>query len=160
MAKKLVNQEEVVNEVAVVETEELNETKELPVTEEVIETEVLPVTEEVDEVEVLKKKLLELEGKLNVDKGENKREKNRKKKEALVARIKSMAVEERMTRQQIVDKLKTEPGMEWIGYYYVQQILRGTGLDIVRANTKKENKTLEDLLAEKKRIEELIAAKV
>ena len=148
MAKKIVNQEEVVNEVAVVETEVVNETEELP------------VTEEVDEVEVLKKKLLELEGKLNVDKGENKREKNREKKEALVARIKNMAVEERMTRQQIVDKLKTEPGMEWIGYYYVQQILRGTGLDIVRANAKKENKTLEDLLVEKKRIEELIAAKM
>mgnify|MGYP000885696413 CR=1 FL=1 len=155
MAKKNVNQEEVVNEVAVVETEVINETEELNETKE------LPVTEEeVDEVEVLKKKLLELEGKLNVDKGENKREKNREKKEALVARIKSMAVEERMTRQQIVDKLKTEPGMEWIGYYYVQQILRGTGLDIVRANAKKENKTLEDLLAEKKRIEELIAAKM
>jgi len=154
MAKKNVNQEEVVNEVAVVETEVINEAEELPIIEELLVTE-----EEVDEVELLKKKLLELEGKLNVNK-ENKREKNREKKEALTARIKSMAVEERMTRQQIVDKLKTEPGMEWIGYYYVQQILRGTGLDIVRANAKKENKSLEDLLVEKKRIEELIAAKM
>ena len=146
MSKKSVNQEEVVNEVAVIETEVLNE-------EVVIEE--APV---VDEVELLKAKLLELEGKLNVDK-ENKREKNREKKEALSVRIKNMAVEERMTRQQIVDKLKTEPGMEWIGYYYVQQILRGTGLNIVRAGAKKENKSLEDLLAEKKRIEELIALK-
>ena len=149
MSKKSVNQEEVVNEVAVIETEVLNE--EVPT----IETKEAPV---IDEVELLKAKLLELEGKLNVDK-ENKREKNREKKEALSARIKSMAVEERMTRQQIVDKLKTEPGMEWIGYYYVQQILRGTGLNIVRAGAKKENKSLEDLLAEKKRIEELIALK-
>ena len=134
MAKKNVNQEEVVNEVAVVETEVINEAEELPIIEELLVTE-----EEVDEVELLKKKLLELEGKLNVNK-ENKREKNREKKEALTARIKSMAVEERMTRQQIVDKLKTEPGMEWIGYYYVQQILRGTGLDIVEQMQRRKTK--------------------
>ena len=138
MAKKTVNQEEVVNEVVVIEPE--------------------VITEPENEMELLKQKLVELEGKLNINK-ESKREQNREKKEALVVRIKNMAVEERMTRQQIVDTLKAEPGMEWIGYYYVQQILRGTGLNIVRANAKKENKTLEDLLAEKKRLDELIAMK-